>query len=144
MGNFFEDLFEDLFESDFIRDVGRYLEEVYTPRTREAREVKRGLDREAIAIVRGAEEDVDLLRIRARRAAAAQRARIGGAGVSGSPLLVVQETLLLAFDEQLRLTTAAAEKSAALRRRGRKQISAARTAELTETATQIGATLLVS
>lgn len=92
---------------------------------RSGREIKRDASQQAAFVRRAAEEEAQDFRTRARRAAAAQRARIGASGVSGSPLLVVQETLLFAFEDIARIRRTGSEVAFRIARRGRRQRRAA-------------------
>lgn len=141
MANVFEDLFEDLFQSDTFDDI---LESIAGPEIQSAieteragREEKREARRQATVITESAEEQAELLRKRAQRAASTQRARIGAAGVRGTPLLVVQESLLFSFDEIARLRRGASQEAAAIAKRGRRQARAAKKKALIQVGTAL-------
>lgn len=95
---------------------------------RAGRRSKRAGRRQAETATRAASEQAELLRRRAGRAAGAIRARAGAAGAAtlqGSPLLVLQESLIESFDEIRRIQQGGASQAAAFNKQGRNRAAAA-------------------
>ena len=87
-------------------------------------EAKRAARKQAATVRRAAGEEGDLIQLRARRLAGIQRAKQGASGVSGSPVLVVTETLILAFDEIRRTRAAGEDIAQQIEKRGREEARA--------------------
>lgn len=95
---------------------------------RAGRKANREKKREADAILARAEEEAELLREQAARAATAQRAAGGAAGTGGlSAAVLVQETLTSSFREIQGLRADAAIQATAIRKQGRSARRAAQT-----------------
>jgi len=86
---------------------------------------KREAERQALQRLSQVEEANRLRRIASSRFASSQRARQGAAGVRGSGTLVIQQSLLDAFDEIRRARKAGLVDAQSLRRQGRNQEKAA-------------------
>ncbi len=149
IGDSFQDLFDDLFKTDTFDDITGVALALTVPQAglavaegieteRAGREVKRDAAFQADILLESSEEQAELLRRRALRAASAQRARLGAAGVTGSSLLVVQETLLFAFDEIARVRQGARLEAGRVRRSGRRTAQAAKRSAVL----QVGSSLL--